>query len=272
MKSLKEMKQKGRALRKHLEAAFGKEVSLSQAYEALAAMEGATSWNALSAALVAPTTQPEQPLAPQPLPEIRAVFRTVDGNATAAFDASPWFAQASQSDIDDLVEETTDKGPHCFSRSIGGNHHGDSVAEFFDDNEDVAKVYAYIKATRDIGQDCGGSDCFIDADDVNKWLEARTRSYTADGLFSELNILEVNLVNVLNEYDVPDDVLDWQWVEEHHSFAHRGNGVEGGVWEYLVHVEQMEDPDFVENIPATLRPFFELALEKGYAWVMFHQG
>lgn len=279
MKSLKEMKQKGRALRKHLEAAFGNEVTLSQAYEALAAMEGATSWNALSASLVAPTTQPEQPteeeriVACPALPEIRAIFRTVDGKASADFDASPWFAQARQADIDSLLAETTHTGPLCFPRAIGGNGWGDAVAQFFAATDaGVAKVYAYIKATSDVGQDCGGSDCYLDAKDVDEWLEAKSAVYSADGLFSEINVIEVNLVEVLNEYDVPEDVPDWNWVEQHHSFAHKGNGVEGGVWEFMIHTSKAENPDFVEGMPATLRPFFELAKTKGAAWVMFHQG
>lgn len=279
MKSLKEMKQKGRALRKHLKAAFGNEVSLSQAYEALAAMEGATSWNALSAALVAPTAQPEQPeeaerIEARPaLPEIHAIFRTVDGKASAAFDASPWFAQASQEDLGRLLAETTYRGSMCFPNSVGGKDCGDSVALFFaDTDKDVAKVYAYIKATSDAGQDCGGSDCYIDANDVDEWLEAKSAGYSADGLFSEVNVIEVNLAEALNEYDVPDDVPDWKWVEQHHSFVHKGNGVEGGVWEFMVHTGKMDDPDFVEGMPVTLRPFFELAKKKGAAWVMFHQG
>lgn len=283
MKSLKEMKQKGRALRKHLEAAFGNEVTLSQAYEALAAMEGATSWNALSAALAATTAQQEQPLVTakevhhvagrSTLPEIRAVFRTVDGKASTTFDASPWFAQALQAHLDAMVAETTDHGPFCFPRALGGKDCGDAVAQFCADTDaGVAKVFAYIKATSDAGQDCGGSDCFLDANDVDEWLQAKSAVFSAEGLFSELNVIEVNLVEVLNEYDAPDDVPDWKWVEEHHSFAHKGNGVDGGVWEFMVNTAKMEDEDFVEGMPPTLRPFFELAQAKGAAWVMFHQG
>lgn len=392
MKSLKDMKQKGRALRKHLEVAFGKEVSLSQAYEALAAMEGATSWNALSAALVAPTTEPVQmamspkvravvmsrvgsmvrefdagpwfleasaeqiallmnekpalapsgyelsygggqaaralaehrsvsselsvffgycsalndisekasfncyvdfydvaevlsfkkngapkaaPVLPaRPLPEIRAIFRTVDGKASTGFDASPWFAQATDEEIESLLAETVSAGMSDFQRAVGGNDYGDDVALFCaGGHEGLAKVYAYIKAMTDVGQDCGGSNCFLNAADVDDYLGAkRAASYVADGLYSELKVLEVNLVDVLNEYDAPDDVPDWQWVEDNHSFAHKANNAEPGVWEFMVHVEKTKDQSFFEGMPVTLRPFFERAKADGAAWVMFHQG
>ena len=392
MKSLKDMKQKGRALRKHLEVAFGKEVSLSQAYEALAAMEGATSWNALSAGLVAPTTEPV-PLAAVPsvravvrtldgnmvrefdaapwflqasaeqiaalmnekpalaptgfelsyggglaaralaehrsvsselnvffsysfaindisekasfncyvnfydvaevlsfkkngpakeapasvpllLPEIRAVFSTVDGKASTAFDASPWFAQATEEDIEALLAETVEGGTSDFQRAIGGNFRGDDVAAFCSrGNEGLAKVYAYIKAVSDVGQDCGGSDCYLNAVDVDNYLGAkRAASYVAEGLYSELKVLEVNLVDVLNEYDAPDDVPDWQWVEDNHSFAHKANNAEPGIWEFMVRVDKTDDPEFSAGMPVTLRPFFARAKATGAAWVMFHQG
>ena len=51
MSSLFELKKKGRVLRKHLELIFGTEVALSQAYEALAAMDGKSDWNTLVASV-----------------------------------------------------------------------------------------------------------------------------------------------------------------------------------------------------------------------------
>lgn len=284
MKSLQDMKQKGRALRKHLEAAFGKDVSLSQAYEALAAMEGATSWNALSAALAAPTTAPEQPAAPSvrakqtlvsaKLPEIRAVFRTMDGKACATFDAAPWFAQAPQDDIDGLLREKVVGGPTEFQRAIGGKGWGDNVALFCSfGHEGLRNVYAYIKGLTDVGQWCGGSDCFVNALDVEEYLSAtRASTYVADGLYRELKVIEVNLVEVLNEYDAPDEVPDWKWVEKHHSFAHQDNGAEPGVWEFMVRSDKMNDPEFLAGMPNMLRPFFERAKADGAPWIMFHQG
>lgn len=92
---------------------------------------------------------------------------------------------------------------------------------------------------------------------------------TAEGLFSVLKVIEVNLVDVLNEYDVPDDTPEWQWVEAHHSFKHKGNGGDPGVWEFMVNVESHKD---AKDIPTYIKPFFDEAVQQKAAWILFHQG
>ena len=342
--------------------------------------------------------------AAQALPAVRAVFRTVDGVVRAEFDASPWLAQASADDIKILMDEKPRTAPVGFELSYGGtNGMSDAAAEFCaKTNVEVKAVYDYIQALDAVGQDCGGSDCYIDAHDVHKWVWARDEAekstsstppagrksgsmriildtqlgapeneplvktlcgfiwdcrlevwkdlsqdqcsfiiddldiaealatynvtatgaegfadealevvsaglvkygfdemadklrtgavdlkdvlqgkvsvtapataqpeITAAGLFSVLKVIEVNLVDVLNEYDAPDEASEWAWVEAHHSFKHKGNGGDPGVWEFMVNVESHKD---AADMPVYLKPFFDEALKQKAAWIMFHQG
>lgn len=182
MNALQQFKQKGRILRKLMANAFNTEVKLSLAYEAIAAMEGCTNWNEFSARLVEPTAskEPTAPSAPIALPAIRAIFRTVDDKAEAHFDASTWFAQASEEDIRGLMNEKPRMAPTGYELSYGGkNGYSDSVAEFVAKTDSAVRdVYGYIRALSDVGGDCGGSDCYVDAHDVQRWLNARHDAQT----------------------------------------------------------------------------------------------
>ena len=84
-----------------------------------------------------------------------------------------------------------------------------------------------------------------------------------------LKYMDVNMTDHF-EYDTPDTLHEWEWIEGRARWAHRGNGVEGGVWEYMVTVSTFEnDPGCV---PDTLKPFFEQAVKEDCFWIMFNQG
>jgi len=71
------------------------------------------------------------------------------------------------------------------------------------------------------------------------------------------------------EYDTPDTVPEWSWIQAVGSFAHRGNNKEPGVWEFMVYTERaLED----ETCPEALKVFFKQAQKADCPWVMFHQG
>lgn len=282
MQTLQQYKQKGRALRRHLAATLGTEVSLSQAYEALAAMEGASSWNVLSARLAASGAS-AMPAAPEVLqgatltrlPPVRALLHTLDGKARAEFDASAWFAQASERDICALLEETPRMTPTCFVRAYGGESGlSDEVAAFVAPTDsEVGQVYAYIAAMAAVGQDCGGSDCYVDADSLRDWLEARAALELVQALPGSApadmqGVLDVMMQDVVGDYEVPDTVPEWQWVQRNASFTHRDNGKDG-VWDFMVNVACAGD---AADMPALLQPLFAQARRQQAGWVLFHQG
>lgn len=88
-----------------------------------------------------------------------------------------------------------------------------------------------------------------------------------------LTVLEINL-NKHFDYDTPEALPEWQWIQEHARFAHSGNGEEDGVWEFMIYVAFHVGPDASErkkNIPDRLRPFFAQAEACGAVWILFYQ-
>lgn len=83
-----------------------------------------------------------------------------------------------------------------------------------------------------------------------------------------LTVFEVDMTEHF-EYDTPDKVPAWAWIQSQGSFAHRGNDKEPGVWEFMVYTSRaLED----ETCPADLKDFFLKAQKADCPWVMFHQG
>lgn len=390
MKSLQEMKQKGRALRTHLEAAFGTKVSLSQAYEALAAMEGAANWNVFSAGMVAgagTTALPSSPLVmPAPasvvydlhigLPENVALMRAVcaqawenceatwEGNHGKGFeyvidstdicaamaslglvasDEEEGYLECAENQVELAMlklgyhqqARLLHKGKAKFGEQFALNQGGvffpatdwpagtvlvsvfeqdrdgrwrhlqaNSFLHFATDVLELVPGYqgrmeergvngkaflqheaqAFHEAAQllsTLGTRAGdcipvfvhGIECWI-ADNRPHLVPELDRLAQPNEAALEphvcmLNIMEISLVSLLNDYDRPEEVEEWKWVEQHHAFAHTGNGDEAGTWEFMVHVDTAllgTDP-----IPPQLKPFFELANQQKAPWILFHQ-
>ncbi|KWU19044.1 glyoxalase superfamily protein [Burkholderia cenocepacia] len=112
-------------------------------------------------------------------------------------------------------------------------------------------------------------------------LESLARSTSTDAATLEtcartafrLAVLEVNMPDVFGITDSPDEIPEWAWIQANGAFAHRGNGVEGGVFEFMVHTSKAWlDGQRTQDVPVRLQPFFDEANRSGAAWVMFHQG
>lgn len=72
----------------------------------------------------------------------------------------------------------------------------------------------------------------------------------------------------LYEYETPDQVPAWAWVEENASYAHKDNG-QDGVWEFVLNL----DPEkHFEHIPAELQPIIAKARADGLGYLVIHQG
>lgn len=83
-----------------------------------------------------------------------------------------------------------------------------------------------------------------------------------------VRVFEVDMTDNF-EYDTPDQLPAWTWIQANGSFAHRGNDKEPGVWEFLVYTSRaLED----QTCPAELKVFFAQAKKADCPWVMFHQG
>lgn len=77
----------------------------------------------------------------------------------------------------------------------------------------------------------------------------------------------VMMQDIVGEYDTPNNVPEWAWVERSASFDHRANGKEGGVWEFVLNLDR-DLPD----IPEKLSTVIAEARRKGLSYLVFHQG
>lgn len=76
----------------------------------------------------------------------------------------------------------------------------------------------------------------------------------------------VMMQDVVGDYDTPDTVPEWQWVEQQACFNHCKNGVDG-IWDFVLNLSLNFD-----DVPETLRPILAEARKKNMAYVIFHQG
>lgn len=75
------------------------------------------------------------------------------------------------------------------------------------------------------------------------------------------------MVSFYGDYDDPETVCEWQWVAEKACFRHCGNGVVGGVWEFMVHASADQT-----DMPESLTSVFSTAKARGCHYILFHQG
>lgn len=77
----------------------------------------------------------------------------------------------------------------------------------------------------------------------------------------------VMMQEVIGDYDVPNGIPEWAWVEDKSSFAHRRNGEPGGVWEFVLNLSNE-----LGDVPDSLKPVLTEARAKHLAYLIFHQG
>lgn len=89
-------------------------------------------------------------------------------------------------------------------------------------------------------------------------LPGATRQEVTDAMMQDL----------VGDYEVPDQVPEWAWVERNASYAHVDNGKEeGGVWEFILYLGK-----HWADIPESLRPTIQQARDRGFTYLIFHQG
>lgn len=83
---------------------------------------------------------------------------------------------------------------------------------------------------------------------------------------SVMTIVDVCVPEWVEEYDDPEELPEWGWIQDNASYQHMGNG-EQGVWEFVLNLGN----DWVD-IPASLKPIIQDARTQGVGYVLFHQG
>jgi hypothetical protein len=79
-------------------------------------------------------------------------------------------------------------------------------------------------------------------------------------------IRSVMMQDIVGDYDIPDEVSEWKWVEEKASFVHSRNG-QDGVWEFVLNLANSWD-----DIPEKLVPVISSARADHAGYLIIHQG
>jgi hypothetical protein len=84
-----------------------------------------------------------------------------------------------------------------------------------------------------------------------------------------VSVFEINMTDVLPEYDVPDEQSAWSWVQAQASFSHVDNGIGAGVWEFLVLASKIKHDQ--SSIPETIKAEVLEGLKTDAKWLLFYQ-
>lgn len=76
----------------------------------------------------------------------------------------------------------------------------------------------------------------------------------------------ITMQEIVGDYDTPDTVPEWAWVEARASFTHCKNG-QAGVWEFVLNLAKAFD-----DIPDKLAPVLAEATKKHLSYLVIHQG
>jgi hypothetical protein len=102
---------------------------------------------------------------------IPAECHSDDGVVTAAFDATPWFEQASELEIFRLAE--------C---GWGGDYPADEVAYFMSlRSDDVARMFKYVEILSHL-ENAPGFECRIERESALEWLRVNRAAIHAKWL------------------------------------------------------------------------------------------
>lgn len=86
-------------------------------------------------------------------------------------------------------------------------------------------------------------------------------------MMSVESVASMLMQDVVGDYEDPKQIPEWQWVEQHASFAHRDNGNDG-VWEFVINLARSHTVD----PPPRLLTAMESARSRGIGYLLVHQG
>jgi hypothetical protein len=79
-------------------------------------------------------------------------------------------------------------------------------------------------------------------------------------------VASVLIQDLVGEYETPDQVPEWGWIQANASYGHRDNAV-AGVWEFVINLSRSFD-----DLPERLEPAIEAARRAGASYLLVHQG
>ncbi|MBL4901018.1 MAG: hypothetical protein JKX76_15530 [Colwellia sp.] len=79
-------------------------------------------------------------------------------------------------------------------------------------------------------------------------------------------IIDVCMLDVVDQYDTPDEVPEWEWIEKNSCYEHSKNG-QCGIWEFVLNLSVD-----LSGIPDKLKSVIDTAKKQHCAYILFHQG
>lgn len=83
---------------------------------------------------------------------------------------------------------------------------------------------------------------------------------------TQAEVMSVMMQDIVGDYDVPEEVPEWGWVEQKASYAHTRNG-QSGVWEFVLNLSTD-----LQDAPARLVAVIDDARARQCAYLIIHQG
>lgn len=99
-----------------------------------------------------------------------------------------------------------------------------------------------------------------EGDNQGEFLPGATRS----------EVGHILMQSIVGQYDVPESVPEWKWVENNATYRHCSNGTKG-IWEFIINIDYVLNNPTAE-IPEKLKPVLMSASKLNLAYLIFNQG
>jgi hypothetical protein len=80
------------------------------------------------------------------------------------------------------------------------------------------------------------------------------------------SLASIMMQDIVGDYDTPDEIPEWEWVQANATFTHVRNG-QDGIHDFALNMSRS-----FEDVPDSLKPYITEAKSKNIAYLIFHQG
>lgn len=102
------------------------------------------------------------------------------------------------------------------------------------------------------------------ADSIIRAVQSRGKELFPSAVCEEIR--SVQMPDIVGDYDTPDQVPEWAWVESKACYQHTLNG-QLGIWEFVINMN-----GDLSDVPERLAATINAAAFDGMAYLIFHQG
>lgn len=135
------------------------------------------------------------------------------------------------------------------------------------------RLLCEIMATQELDMETLAEAMDLSIEDVNAlfdradqaWENIKSGAEVLPGA-TAAEVREIQMQDVVGDYDTPDRVPEWAWIAANACFQHIHNG-QDGVWEFVLNLSCT-----FSEVPETLKPVLAAAYRDQISYLIFHQG